>query len=61
MAEQFKVGDVVLLKSGGPDMTIETVTGQTVHCVWFEKNVVKRGAFPMATLEAKKPWEPVIA
>lgn len=42
MAE-FKVGDVVKLKSGGPNMTIEGrtqeygVTSKTHwHCVWFD-------------------------
>jgi uncharacterized protein YodC (DUF2158 family) len=38
-AKNFKVGDIVRLKSGGPDMSISSVTaGMTqnmVHCVWF--------------------------
>ena len=42
MAEQFKPGDVVRLKSGGPKMTVEQVaeaamTGKmAVWTVWFE-------------------------
>lgn len=37
---KFKVGDVVQLKSGGPEMTIKAIgaydTGQEyVKCVWF--------------------------
>ena len=35
----FKVGDVVCLKSGGPDMTVErietTAADASVICVWF--------------------------
>lgn len=30
--ENFKVGDVVILKSGGPDMTVLSVDG--VECQW---------------------------
>jgi uncharacterized protein YodC (DUF2158 family) len=53
----FKIGDVVVLKSGGPDMTVEE-PGEVVGCVWFEKNQPQRGFFPAAVLEAKKPWNP---
>jgi uncharacterized protein YodC (DUF2158 family) len=42
--DEIKVGDVVQLKSGGPDMTVEDVgdytmtTGLTdgVKCTWFD-------------------------
>lgn len=33
--EQFKPGDVVSLRSGGPRMTIATVDGQGAFCEWF--------------------------
>lgn len=56
----FKPGDVVRLKSGGPRMTVEKV-GKTqfgddgVWCVWFEtsgsKQIAKRETFPLVTLE----------
>jgi uncharacterized protein YodC (DUF2158 family) len=35
---QFRIGDIVRLKSGGPDMTveeIETNCTRPVRCVWF--------------------------
>ena len=37
---KFKKGDVVLLKSGGPDMTVEEVYPhlETVYCRWFVRN-----------------------
>jgi uncharacterized protein YodC (DUF2158 family) len=34
-AQQFKPGDVVSLRSGGPRMTIATVDGQSALCEWF--------------------------
>ncbi len=41
MAEEFRKGDVVKLKSGGPLMTVsnigEYLGEQKVWCVWFEK------------------------
>jgi uncharacterized protein YodC (DUF2158 family) len=33
--EQFKPGDIVSLKSGGPRMTVASVEGRTVSCEWF--------------------------
>lgn len=36
MAENFKNGDIVQLKSGGPKMTIDGVDSDFgVHAVWF--------------------------
>jgi uncharacterized protein YodC (DUF2158 family) len=43
MADQFKVGDVVQLKSGGPRMTVSEVGNEAftnqfkIWCVWFTK------------------------
>ena len=37
--EDIKVGDVVILKSGGPKMTISSINDAGVaRCRWFEKN-----------------------
>ena len=35
MAEKFKIGDIVQLKSGGPKMTVNSVTMETIYCAWF--------------------------
>jgi uncharacterized protein YodC (DUF2158 family) len=62
MADQvFKIGDVVKLKSGGPDMTIEnigkygkygmTATEDSAKCVWFEKTNRKESVFALPLLE----------
>lgn len=49
-AEKFKTGDIVRLKSGGPDMTVqsyaaEILEGQVVHCRWFNGKKAESGAF----------------
>lgn len=57
MAEAFKVGDVVQLKSGGPVMTVETILlGGDVKCQWFARTTLKHAIFePSALVRAKKP------
>ena len=49
--EEFKPGDTVRLKSGGPLMTVDTVNGDTVRTVWFEGTTKKQSNFPAVTLE----------
>ncbi len=44
MAE-FKKGDVVELKSGGPRMTVMEYDGESVTCTWFAHGEQKYGAF----------------
>jgi len=37
MPQQFVTGDTVMVKSGGPPMTVDMqLTEQTVRCVWFD-------------------------
>jgi uncharacterized protein YodC (DUF2158 family) len=59
MDHGFKAGDVVQLKSGGPDMTIEDIdkygpgtTTDSAKCVWFEGMKRKDGLFELATLRS---------
>jgi uncharacterized protein YodC (DUF2158 family) len=49
MADDFKVGDTVSLKSGGPPMTIDYIGRQrggdpynSAQCSWFETNKGKQ-------------------
>jgi uncharacterized protein YodC (DUF2158 family) len=54
---QFKVGDVVELKSGGPPMTVDMILGQNgqrVGCSWFVGTEHKTGQFAQ---DALKPWK----
>ena len=56
MAKGFEVGDVVVLKSGGPDMTVqEESTGDHVWCQWFGGRKLERGRFPIASLVPATP------
>jgi len=66
MEHEFKVGDVVLLKSGSPRMTITLIdkfgTGSThdqAKCVWFERASQKEGLFELATLAKAPEGQPV--
>lgn len=38
----FKPGDVVMLKSGGPKMTISAVHGLAIDCRWFATSTSER-------------------
>lgn len=46
----FNKGDVVVLKSGGPRMTVMDVTDGKAACVWFDKTTEKRGVFEVDLL-----------
>ena len=60
MAEhEFKPGDVVQLKSGGPKMTYEG-EGQLgdALCTWFDGKKMERKGFTHATLMLAPPDKP---
>ena len=46
MAEKFKIGDIVQLKSGGPKMTVTQVLESVVHTAWFAGSKKEAGGFP---------------
>lgn len=56
MADKFKVGDVVTLRSGGPQMTVSKthdILGELrgdIHCQWFGGRKLESGWFPTASL-----------
>jgi uncharacterized protein YodC (DUF2158 family) len=54
MSEELKAGDVVELKSGGPEMTISSIgdlRGEVrARCDWFEGSTSKYGSFPVTSL-----------
>lgn len=51
MNSQLKAGDVVVLKSGGPLMTIGQVKEKEYWCIWFIKEELKAGYFPFDSIE----------
>ena len=54
METNFKAGDEVQLKSGGPKMTIETLDGDGAFCIWFSGLDKKSDLFEPATLKPIK-------
>jgi uncharacterized protein YodC (DUF2158 family) len=59
MENQFKAGDTVQLKSGGPVMTIKGIgeygmgaTSDNALCVWFDGKTRKEELFEPVTLMA---------
>ena len=54
MADQIKAGDVVMLRSGGPDMTVTAVGDQygtpTAWCSWFDGKKQCNATFSVAAL-----------
>lgn len=39
--ENFKIGEVVVLKSGGPKLTVSAINSdQTIVCCWFDRNEI---------------------
>ncbi|MBB4515850.1 YodC family protein [Paraburkholderia fungorum] len=54
MAQTFKVGDIVQLKSGGPEMTVNSVPtggGTYYQCQWFAGKKLESGHFPSDSLK----------
>lgn len=57
MDQEFKIGDVVQLKSGGPKMTIDAIdkfgmgaTHNQARCVWFDGTKRVEGLFELQAL-----------
>jgi len=50
------MGDIVKLKSGGPEMTVQKEYGDgTYRCQWFAGKKLEGGIFPVESLELVKP------
>lgn len=53
MSNQFKIGDVVILKSGSPDMTVVSCDDKIVKVVYYNFNLSKLSS------EIKLPFDSV--
>ena len=55
MTPQFKPGDIVRLKSGGPAMTVSSEeSGGAFLCQWFDAATFGEGSFKPESLELAK-------
>jgi uncharacterized protein YodC (DUF2158 family) len=52
---QFNLGDVVKLKSGGPWMTVSSSDSGWIICVWYEDGEIRKT--PNLPSEALKKYE----
>jgi len=53
----FAVGNIVRLKSGGPEMTVQTSPeppSKIYNCQWFAVKKLESGRFPADSLEVVK-------
>lgn len=51
---KFAIGDIVKLKSGGPEMTVQSLPdapGRSYRCQWFAGKKLEFGSFPPDSLE----------
>ncbi len=65
MANKFKAGEIVVLRSGGPPMTVEKVPGDKqdytsspfteYRCEWFKGASAQNGTFAEHVLDAYTP------
>lgn len=56
MADKFKAGDLVVLKSGGPTMTVDSsYSSGGYYTVWFAGAKRERAHFNADSLEAAPP------
>lgn len=57
---EFVVGDIVQLKSGGPDMTVKAIPRQHASyyvCQWFAGKKLESGDFQPDSLKVVSPKE----
>jgi uncharacterized protein YodC (DUF2158 family) len=51
----FAIGDQVVLKSGGPDMTIKQITDSDIVCQWFAGKKLEQGRFAPESITKSTP------
>ena len=53
--QEIKVGDIVMLKSGGPEMTVIDKVENSFMCKWFHEGEVKKETFNSEELCLPEP------
>lgn len=48
----IKIGSIVILNSGGPEMTVVEILEEEIVCTWFEKGKQKFGRFPKEAIKS---------
>jgi uncharacterized protein YodC (DUF2158 family) len=48
---QIVQGMLVVLKSGGPAMTVRAISGDHAYCDWFAGTERRQGTFQLVTLQ----------
>ncbi|OGM16910.1 hypothetical protein A2V61_00990 [Candidatus Woesebacteria bacterium RBG_19FT_COMBO_47_8] len=57
---KYKTGDIVRLKSGGPGMTVESVTPMgDIYCHWFSGNKLEGGSFAPDAIDFEDNLDPL--
>lgn len=59
--QKFATGEIVRLKSGGPEMTVDRLDAlsgkDSYYCQWFAGKKLERGSFPADSLVGVTPEE----
>ena len=53
MAQTFKSGDLVQLKSGGPKMVVDRYVKRRVCCQWFSGENLQSASFSEVSLQSE--------
>lgn len=56
MSTEFKTGDIVRLKSGGPKMTVMWGNLASHHCFWFIEGELNEGSFNNDALRLEREY-----
>jgi uncharacterized protein YodC (DUF2158 family) len=53
VSEEIKAGDIVVLKSGGPEMTVKKIIDDKAECSWFEESKIQEHSFYLSEIKRR--------